>query len=79
MGKSVVAVRRDMLDRFLLVMPEGTKVVSASVDQASAEHLLLAISGRPVPMAEMVSAIVVTEETDGKVTKRLAFEPVNNG
>lgn len=79
MGKSVVAVRRDMLDRFLLVMPEGTKVVSASVDQASVEHLLLAISGRPVPEAKMVNAIVETETVDGKVTKRLAFEPVANG
>ena len=79
MGKSVVAVRRDMLDRFLLVMPDGTKVVSASVDQASAEHLLLAISGRPVPEAQMVNAIVETEEVGGKITKRLAFERAANG
>lgn len=79
MGKSVVAVRRDMLERFLLVMPEGTKVLSASIDQGSADHLLLAISGRCVPTSRMVVAIVESVEIDGKVAKWLAFEAVKPG
>lgn len=74
MGKSIVAVRRDMLDKFLLVMPDGTKVLGASADQASRDHVLLAISGRAVPTSEMVVAIVETTEVDGRVVKRLAFE-----
>lgn len=74
MGKSIIRIREEMAAEFLLVMPEGTFVRSASVDPEIRGNVLLQISGRPVPNLDEVVPIINTGTVDGKRVRWLTFE-----
>lgn len=73
MGRSIIRMREDNLARFLLALPDGVMIRSASVDETDRHNILLLISGKAVPSVKEVDAIINTATYEGKRVRWLTF------